>query len=120
MQAELVKTFRFEAAHHLVGVPEAHKCRRLHGHSYRVDVHVTGEVDAGSGMVMDFGLIVSAVGPIIEQLDHRLLNEIAGLENSTSERIAGYIWERVRPLLPGLSALTIWESDTARCVYRGV
>ncbi|MCL2700104.1 MAG: 6-carboxytetrahydropterin synthase QueD [Phycisphaerae bacterium] len=119
MQAELIKTFRFEAAHHLVGVAEAHKCRRLHGHSYRVDVHVTGEVDAASGMVMDFGLIVAAVKPLMEQLDHRLLNEIAGLENSTSELIARYIWDRVKPQLPGLSALTIWESDTARCVFRG-
>jgi len=119
MQAELIKTFRFEAAHHLASVPDTHKCRRLHGHSYRVDVHVTGEVDGVSGMVMDFGLIVAAVAPIIEQLDHRLLNDIAGLENSTSERIARYIWDHAKPLLPGLSALTIWESDTARCVYRG-
>jgi len=119
MQAELIKTFRFEAAHHLTGVPETHKCRRLHGHSYRVDVHVGGEVDAASGMVMDFGLIVAAVKPLMEQLDHRLLNDIPGLENSTSELIARYIWDRVKPLLPGLSALTIWESDTARCVYRG-
>jgi len=119
MQAELVKTFRFEAAHQLVNVPDAHKCRRLHGHSYRVDVHVAGEVDPVSGMVMDFGLIVAAVRPLMEQLDHRLLNDIPGLENATSERIAHYVWTHVKPLLPGLSALTIWESDTARCVYRG-
>ena len=119
MQAELIKTFRFDAAHQLVGVPDAHKCRRLHGHSYRVDVHVAGEVDPVSGMVMDFGLIVAAVGPLMERLDHRLLNEIPGLENATSERIAHYIWTHVKPSLPGLSALTIWESDTARCVYKG-
>ena len=119
MQAELVKTFRFEAAHQLVAVPDAHKCRQLHGHSYRVDVHVAGEVDPVNGMVMDFGLIVAAVKPIMDQLDHRLLNDIPGLENSTSERIAHYLWQRIKPLLPGLSAITIWESDSARCVYRG-
>jgi len=120
MQAELIKTFRFEAAHQLVNVPDTHKCRRLHGHSYRVDVHVAGEVDPVSGMVMDFGTIVAAVRPIMDQLDHRLLNDIPGLENATSERIARHLWDYLHPHLPGLSALTIWESDTARCVYRGM
>jgi 6-pyruvoyltetrahydropterin/6-carboxytetrahydropterin synthase len=119
MKAELIKTFRFEAAHSLTGVPEGHKCRRVHGHSYRLDVHVEGPVDEGSGMVIDFHEIQKVVKPIIEQLDHRLLNDIAGLENSTSEIICKYFWDRLKPALPGLSALTVWESDTSRCVYRG-
>jgi 6-pyruvoyltetrahydropterin/6-carboxytetrahydropterin synthase len=119
MKAELIKTFRFDAAHSLTGLPEGHKCRRIHGHSYRLDVHVEGPVDEKTGMVMDFHEIQKVVKPIIEQLDHRLLNDIAGLENSTSEIICKYFWDRLKPILPGLSALTLWESDTSRCVYRG-
>lgn len=119
MQAELIKTFRFEAAHSLTGVAPEHKCRRLHGHSYRVDIHVQGPVDDTTGMVMDFGDIVQAVRPLIEELDHRMLNEIPGLENSTSERLGDYLWQRLKPQLPELTAITVWESETARCVYRG-
>ena len=119
MQFEIVKSFRFEAAHSLDRAPEGHKCRRLHGHSYRVDVHVTGPADPVAGWVMDFGDIIQAVEPVLRQLDHRNLNEVAGLENSTSELLAKFLWDRLRPALPGLSAVTVWESDTSRCVYRG-
>ena len=119
MKAELVKTFRFEAAHSLTGVPDGHKCRRIHGHSYRLDVHVEGPVDGTTGMVMDFHEIQKAVKPVLEQLDHRLLNDIPGLENSTSEILCRYFWDRLKPALPGLSAITVWESDTSRCVFRG-
>lgn len=119
MNAEIIKTFRFEAAHSLSGAPEGHKCRRLHGHGYRVDIHVAGEVNPATGWVIDFGDITKAVEPILAQLDHRNLDEISGLENSTSERIAEYLWSRLKGRLPGLCAITIWESDTSRCVYRG-
>jgi len=115
MRAELVKTFRFEAAHSLPNVPPEHKCSRLHGHSYRIDVHVTGQPDGETGWVMDFGDIKRAVGPILDELDHRNLNEIPGLENSTSEMLGQYIWRRIAPQLPGLSAVTVWESETSRC-----
>ncbi len=119
MEAELVKTFRFDAAHSLKNLPAGHKCRRLHGHSYRVDVHVTGTVDARTGMVMDFIDIGRVVKPIIDMLDHQLLDEVPGLENSTSEVLARYFWSHIKPQLGNLSAITIWESDTSRCVYRG-
>lgn len=119
MRAELVKSFRFEAAHSLTGVAEGHKCRRVHGHSYRLDVHVEGPVDARTGMVVDFHDIAKLVKPLIDQLDHHLLNEIPGLENSTSETLCKYLWDRLKPALPMLRALTIWESDTSRCVFRG-
>jgi 6-pyruvoyltetrahydropterin/6-carboxytetrahydropterin synthase len=119
MQAELVKTFTFDAAHSLPAAPEGHKCREVHGHGYRVDVHVVGEVDDTAGWVMDFDVIVSAVRPVIDALDHRLLNEVEGLENSTAELIARYIWDRVEGKLPGLSAVVVWESDRSRCIYRG-
>ncbi len=119
MKAELIKTFRFEAAHSLEKLPEGHRCRRIHGHSYRLDVHVSGEVDAQSGMVIDFHDIQKVVKPLVEQLDHRLLNDVPGLENSTSELICKFLWDRLRPSLPQLSGLTLWESDTSRCVFRG-
>ena len=118
MEAEVIKTFRFEAAHTLSLAPEGHKCRRLHGHSYRVDIHVTGPTD-DHGWVIDFGDIKKIVDPIVAELDHRNLDEIPGLGNSTSEIIAKYLWDRIQPAIPGLSAVTVWESDASRCVYRG-
>jgi 6-pyruvoyltetrahydropterin/6-carboxytetrahydropterin synthase len=119
MQAEVIKTFRFEAAHTLPNAPEGHKCRNLHGHGYRVDVHVTGPVDKQRGWVIDFGEIVRAVAPVIAELDHHLLNDVPGLANSTAEQIARVLFDRIAPALAGLSAVTVWESDTSRAVYRG-
>jgi 6-pyruvoyltetrahydropterin/6-carboxytetrahydropterin synthase len=119
MEAELIRTFRFEAAHSLPNLPAEHKCRRIHGHSYRVDVHVAGPIDPQKGWVMDFGDIKRAAAPLLEELDHRMLGDIAGLENSTSEMIAAYFWKRLKCVLPMLSAITVWESDSSRCVYRG-
>jgi 6-pyruvoyltetrahydropterin/6-carboxytetrahydropterin synthase len=119
MEVELIKTFRFDAAHSLSAAPEGHKCRRLHGHGYRVDIHVTGPVDSKRGWLMDYGDLKAVVGPILDELDHRNLDEIPELKNSTSERLAGYIWDRIQPSLPNLSAIILWESDSSRCVYRG-
>ena len=119
MEVELVKTFRFEAAHSLPHVPPGHKCSRLHGHGYRLDIHVTGEPDPRTGWLMDFGDIKKALAPILEDLDHHCLNDIPGLANSTSEILSQYIWNRLHPTLPALSAVTVWESDTSRCIYRG-
>jgi len=119
MEAEVVKTFRFEAAHSLPNAPPGHKCRNLHGHGYRIDVHVTGAVDPRGGWVIDFGEITKVVAPILAELDHRLLNDVPGLANSTAETIARYLFDRISPHLPGLSAVTAWESDTSRAVYRG-
>ena len=119
MRAELVKTFRFEAAHSLPQAGTGHKCTRMHGHSYRVDVHVEGPIDPRQGWVMDFGDLKAVVEGVLGELDHRLLNEIPGLANSTSEMIAVYLWERIAQALPNLSAITVWESDSSRCIYRG-
>ncbi len=119
MKAELIKTFRFNAAHSLPAVPEGHKCRRFHGHNYRIDIHVTGPVDPKLGWVMDFGRITQIVDAIIEDLDHRSLNEIPQLENPTSEMLAKYLWDRIKPQIAELSAITVWESDSARCIFRG-
>ncbi|MEC7200266.1 MAG: 6-carboxytetrahydropterin synthase QueD [Verrucomicrobiota bacterium] len=116
---ELRKTFQFEAAHHLPHLPEDHKCRRLHGHSFQVDVVVDGPCDPQLGWVMDYAEISQAFKPLWEELDHHYLNEIEGLENPTSERVALWIWARLRPSLPLLKEVVVAETCTARCVYRG-
>ncbi|MDQ2811793.1 MAG: 6-carboxytetrahydropterin synthase QueD [Actinomycetota bacterium] len=115
---EIFRDFTFEAAHRLPNVPEGHKCARLHGHSYRVSVHVRGQVDADTGWVMDFGDLSSAFEPVRDKLDHHYLNEIAGLENPTSEVLACWIWDRLAATLP-LSAVAVRETCTCGCVYRG-
>lgn len=119
MRVELSKSFTFEAAHWLPTFPEDHKCRRLHGHSYRVDVLVAGEVDERLGYLVDYGDIKAACEPVRKQLDHFCLNEIEGLENPTSENIARWIWRRLASALPALSAVIIHETCTTRCEYRG-
>lgn len=115
---EIFCEFTFEAAHRLPHVPEGHKCARLHGHSYRVELRVRGEVSPDTGWVMDFGEVRTAFQPVRDQLDHVYLNEVPGLENPTSEVLARWIWDRLAPDLP-LSAVVIRETCTAGCIYRG-
>ncbi|MEO5987662.1 MAG: 6-carboxytetrahydropterin synthase QueD [Candidatus Eisenbacteria bacterium] len=120
VRVELVKEFRFESAHRLPMVPHDHKCFRMHGHSYRVEVCVAGEVDPVLGWLVDFGAIATIVEPMIKsQLDHRTLNDIPGLENPTSEVLCGWLWKHLLPLVPHLAAITVHETCTARCTYRG-
>ena len=116
---EIFKEFTFEAAHRLPHVPEGHKCRRLHGHSFRVEIHVAGAVDPQTGWVMDFADIGAAFKPLYRMLDHNYLNEIAGLENPTSEEIARWIWDRLQPTHPGLSRVVVRETCTTGAVYAG-
>jgi 6-pyruvoyltetrahydropterin/6-carboxytetrahydropterin synthase len=116
---EIFKEFSFDAAHRLPHVPEGHKCARLHGHTYHVTIVVAGAVGAHSGWVMDFGEIKKAFKPLLNQLDHYYLNDIAGLENPTAENIARWIWIRLKPTLPGLSKIIIKETCTSGCIYRG-
>lgn len=119
MTCEIYKDFIFEAAHHLPNVPEGHKCGRLHGHSFFVRLYIQGKVDPTTGWVIDFGDVKKIFAPIYDQLDHYYLNDIPGLENPTSEVLAKWIWEKVKPLLPELSKVEIKETCTAGCIYRG-
>lgn len=116
---QITKEFTFEAAHRLPNVAPGHKCGRLHGHSFRVALEVDGPIGAESGWVLDFGDIKAAFKPLLNQLDHYYLNDIEGLENPTSEVLAVWIWDRVRPALPLLSAVVVKETCTTSCVYRG-
>ena len=113
------KRFGFEAAHLLPNLPEGHKCRRLHGHSYRVRVQLEGDLDPDLEWVTDFADIGRAFEPVFSELDHTYLNEIEGLENPTAEVIAMWIWDRLKPALPGLCAVEVAETCTAGCVYEG-
>lgn len=116
---ELRKSFQFEAAHLLPHLPAGHKCRRLHGHSFKVDIVVEGPLDPQLGWVMDYADISAAFKPLWKQLDHYYLNEVEGLANPTSENIALWIWERLQPRLPLLQEVVVAETCTAKCVYRG-
>lgn len=116
---QLRRTFQFEAAHRLPRVASDHKCARLHGHSFVAEVVVEGEVDPHFGWVMDYADIKAAFAPLYRQLDHHYLNDIPGLENPTSEILARWIWDRLKPSLPLLTEIVVAETCTARCVYRG-
>ena len=115
----LYKDFSFEAAHRLPNVPVDHKCARLHGHSFRVRVSVEGPVGEQTGWVMDFAELKAAFRPVYDQLDHRYLNEIDGLENPTSENLARWIWRELSSNLAGLSEIEVRETCTTGCIYRG-
>jgi 6-pyruvoyltetrahydropterin/6-carboxytetrahydropterin synthase len=116
---ELFKQFSIEAAHWLPNVPADHKCRRMHGHSFQVRVHVRGPVDAQLGWVMDFAEIKAAFAPVEDEIDHRCLNDVEGLENPTSENLARWLWKRLRPALPLLSKIVVQETCNSGCIYSG-
>jgi 6-pyruvoyltetrahydropterin/6-carboxytetrahydropterin synthase len=115
----LIHEFKFEAAHRLPRVPAGHKCARLHGHSFKVELTVEGAVNPETGWLIDFGTLFDLWQPLHDQLDHHYLNEIGGLENPTSEVLAVWIWEKMKPRLPELSQVTLFETCDARCEYRG-
>jgi 6-pyruvoyltetrahydropterin/6-carboxytetrahydropterin synthase len=116
---DIFKCFQIEAAHRLPNVTAGHKCERLHGHSYRVEIHVRGPVGTDTGWVIDFADIQKAFRPLFEQLDHHYLNEVEGLTNPTSENIARWIWDRLQPALPELFKVVVHETCTSGCIYQG-
>jgi 6-pyruvoyltetrahydropterin/6-carboxytetrahydropterin synthase len=109
----IFKTFNIEAAHRLPNVPEGHKCARLHGHSFRVELHVEGPTDTVLGWVMDFGDLKARFQPLYDRLDHHYLNDIEGLENPTSENLSRWIFEHLRPDVPGLARVVVHETCTS-------
>lgn len=119
MKVRLTKSFSFDSAHWLPTFPQGHKCRRMHGHSFHVDVIVAGEVDESEGYLIDYGVMKAAIGPVEKELDHYVLNEIAGLENPTAENLARWIWNRLKPELALLDTIIVHETCTTACEYRG-
>lgn len=116
---DVFRVFQVEAAHWLPNVPEGHKCARMHGHSFKIEVHVSGEVGGQTGWVMDFADLKRAFQPVFDQLDHHCLNDVDGLENPTSENLARWVWARLEDPLPGLNKVVVQETCNAGCVYRG-
>lgn len=119
MRTRLERMYRFEAAHFLPKVPAGHKCARMHGHSYCVEVVIEGDIDPERGWVMDFAEIDEHAAPLVRKLDHQVLNEIEGLANPTSELLAVWWWHELVSRLPGLAEVIVSETPTSRCIYRG-
>lgn len=114
----IYKSFQIEAAHRLPHVPAGHKCGRLHGHSFRIDVQLEGTPDAHTGWVLDFADVKAAFAPLFDQLDHHYLNEIEGLDNPTSEVLARWVFEHLAPRLPGLDEVVVHETCTSGARFR--
>ncbi|WP_342375005.1 6-carboxytetrahydropterin synthase QueD [Myxococcus stipitatus] len=115
---EISKEFTFEAAHRLPNVPPGHKCSRVHGHSYRIEITVRGPVDPHFGWIVDFSELNTAWQALHAQLDHRLLNDVEGLENPTSELLAAWVYERLSfPNFPAARVvkLRVSETCTSQC-----
>jgi 6-pyruvoyltetrahydropterin/6-carboxytetrahydropterin synthase len=116
---DIFRIYHLQCARRLPALPATHPCSRLHGHSFRVEVHVSGPLDAALGWVADFADIDAAWQPVHAALDHRCLNDVAGLPNPTSEHLAIWLWDTLKPALPGLSRIVVMESHDSGCVYRG-
>lgn len=116
---KITQAFTFEAAHRLPNVPHTHRCFRMHGHSYRVELVLEGEVDAHTGFVVDFFDVEAVFAPLLKRLDHYCLNEVEGLENPTAEHIAIWIWDRTKPLLPPLATVRVFETPLSWAEYEG-
>lgn len=119
MRARIIKDFRFEAAQTLPKLPSSHKCTQMHGHSFKIEIAIDGEVNPDIGWVYDHAEISRAMKPLLDVLDHSYLNEIEGLENPTIENMAGWFWQKLAPQLPGLAEIIIHETPSARCIFRG-
>ncbi|OYX72849.1 MAG: 6-carboxytetrahydropterin synthase QueD [Rhizobiales bacterium 32-66-11] len=116
---KITQAFTFEAAHRLPNVPQTHRCFRMHGHSYRVELVLDGPVDPHTGFVVDFFDVEAAFAPLLKRLDHYCLNDIEGLENPTAEHIALWIWQRAKPALPALFAVKVFETPMSWAEYQG-
>ena len=116
---EIYKEFAFDSAHFLPNVPEGHKCKNMHGHTYRLRVCIQGQPDPVLGWLMDFKDLKDIVGHTIDQLDHKLINDIPGLDNPTAENITIWIWQQIQPKLPMLSKIELYETPTTGVIYNG-
>jgi 6-pyruvoyltetrahydropterin/6-carboxytetrahydropterin synthase len=115
----IYKQFSFDAAHFLPNVPEGHKCRSLHGHTYHLTIFVEGDVSADTGWVVDFNELKSVVQPVVDRVDHAFLNDIPGLENPTSENFSMWLWNMIKPFLPSLKKIELKETSTSGVIYEG-
>ena len=118
-EMQIFKDFTFDSAHSLPNVPDDHKCKAIHGHTYRLKVSLEGDLDPDLGWVMDFTDLKNIVKPVIDQIDHKYMNDLEGLENPTCEAIAIWLWNRIKPNLPLLIRIELNETPTSGTVYCG-
>lgn len=116
----IFRKFTFDAAHFLPNVPETHKCRNIHGHTYLLTLYISGSPDATLGWVMDFSEIKTKVNTILNIIDHKLLNDIPGLENPTCERVSVWLWEKIKAVIPQLEKIELYETPSSGVIYCGV
>ena len=116
---EIYKEFSFDSAHFLPNVPDGHKCKGMHGHTYKLKVFIKGKLDPHLGWIMDFKDLKDALLPVIDRLDHKLINDIPGLQNPTAENITVWIWDQIKPALPQLSRIELYETPTTGVIYSG-
>lgn len=115
----IYKSFTFDAAHFLPHVPQGHKCKNMHGHTYGLRIFIEGSPDNEQGWIIDFGDLKHLLKPVLDRVDHRLLNDIPGLENPTSELLTVWLWQQIKPLLPGLIKLELNETASSGVIYEG-
>lgn len=113
MIIEITRRYELIAGHFLPNVPQNHKCKRPHGHNYEVEVSLQGPLDPQLGWVMDYWDLDYIIEPLLSKLDHRMLNEVSGLENPTAEVIANWFFVRLKDLIPNnlhLSQVRVFET----------
>ncbi|HAD25377.1 MAG TPA: 6-carboxytetrahydropterin synthase QueD [Alphaproteobacteria bacterium] len=104
---EISKRFQFDAAHFMPHAPDGHPYRQVHGHSFEAEITLIGEPAAETGWIIDFDEIDRQIAVVRDRLDHRMLNDIAGLETPTLERLTDWLWSELSALLPGLSRVCV-------------
>lgn len=113
MIIEITRRYELIAGHFLPNVPKGHKCKRPHGHNYEVEVSLQGPLDPKLAWVMDYWDLDFIIEPMLEKLDHQMLNEIPGLENPTAEVIANWFFDQLKNELPDnlrLSKIRVFET----------
>jgi 6-pyruvoyltetrahydropterin/6-carboxytetrahydropterin synthase len=115
----IYKQLTFDAAHFLPHVPETHKCKNIHGHTYHLTFYVDGELDKNLGWIIDYSDLKEIIQPVIDKVDHHFLNEIPGLENPTCEIISIWLWNQIKPILPQLKRIELKETPTSGAIYEG-
>jgi 6-pyruvoyltetrahydropterin/6-carboxytetrahydropterin synthase len=117
MKYELKQHFHIESARFLPYLPKNHPCSNMHGHSFKIILSLKGDLDPKIGWVIDYHEISKVMSPLLQQLDHKVLNEIEGLENPTSELLAKWIFEKVSALIPILQKVSVMETSSTECSY---
>ncbi len=117
MKFELKQHFQIESARFLPKLEKSHPCSRMHGHSFKIILTLVGSLDPVVGWVIDYNEIQERMKPILDRIDHRVLNEVPGLENPTSEYLAKWLYDQARAVLPTLNRVTVAETPATECSY---